>query len=118
MVPYESKAGDRVAPPPGTGEYEIRFDTSEAAKGWEELCRQAPGNTLRAWHMMRIDPCPAVCSPRHHPLKGKFAVCIRGGCELTQWQIEVTGAGRIWYVLDDRTVWVRQAQVGHPRQTD
>lgn len=39
---------------------------------------------------------------------------------LEQWQIEVTGGGRIWYLVDDaaETVWVVQASCGHPRQTE
>ncbi|MFI0912381.1 hypothetical protein [Streptomyces abikoensis] len=39
-------------------------------------------------------------------------------CE--QWQIEVTGGGRIWYLVDsDRnTCWVTYAGTAHPRATD
>lgn len=33
--------GDRAAPPRVDGEYEIRFDNSESAKGWDELARVA-----------------------------------------------------------------------------
>ena len=43
------KRNDRVAPPPRPGEWEIRYATSEAANGWEDLCRQAPGNTRDAY---------------------------------------------------------------------
>jgi len=40
--------------------------------------------------------------------------------ELEQWQIEVTGGGRIWYLVDDdaRTVWLVEAGTGHPRATE
>ena len=34
-----AKRGDRAAPPARPGGWEARFATSEAAKGWEELCR-------------------------------------------------------------------------------
>jgi hypothetical protein len=54
------KRKDRVAPPAGPGEWEIRFYTSEAAKGWEVLCQQAAGNTAKAWHLIRADPRPPV----------------------------------------------------------
>lgn len=39
--------------------------------------------------------------------------------QLEQWQIEVTGGGRIWYCLDkdNRKVWVVLAGTGHPRAT-
>ena len=37
-----------------------------------------------------------------------------------QWQYEVTGGGRIWYLIDDprRTVWITYAGTGHPKPTD
>jgi len=39
---------------------------------------------------------------------------------LEQWQYEVTGGGRIWYLVDDatRTVWLTYAGTGHPKATD
>ena len=42
------------------------------------------------------------------------------GRELEQWQIEVTGGGRIWYLIDDdrRTIWVLQASLGRQKATE
>jgi hypothetical protein len=42
-----------------------------------------------------------------------------GGQELEQWQVEVTGGGRIWYCLDEENhkVWIVLAGTGHPRLT-
>jgi len=39
---------------------------------------------------------------------------------MEQWQYEVTGAGRLWYCIDDeqRTVWLIDATVGHPKATE
>ncbi|MGW6196243.1 hypothetical protein ACWF0M_08850 [Kribbella sp. NPDC055110] len=39
---------------------------------------------------------------------------------LEQWQYEVTGGGRIWYLVDvdQRTVWITYAGTGHPKATD
>jgi hypothetical protein len=39
---------------------------------------------------------------------------------MPQWQIEVTGAGRIWYLVDDdrKTVWIVEARTGHPKATE
>lgn len=116
------KKGDRVAPPPVGGEWNIRFATNEAAKGWEELVAAAPGNTRRAWDVLRTDPGPGPGKPtsRHHRLKGPPAVRTYGGREFPQWQLEVTSGGRIWYLLDpDRhTVWITLAGVGHPKATE
>lgn len=32
------KRGDRVAPPAAGDQWELRFATTDAAKGWDELC--------------------------------------------------------------------------------
>ena len=35
-------------------------------------------------------------------------------------QYEVTGGGRLWYVVDDRnkTVWLTETMPGHPEATE
>jgi hypothetical protein len=114
------KRGDRVAPPPGPGDWDVRFKDSDAAKGWEELCRQAPGNTVEAWTTMRRNPAPPTDAPRHHRLYRGLATRVVKGRVLDHWQIEVTGAGRIWYLVDRETatIWIDYAGPGHPKATD
>ena len=114
-----AKRGDRVAPPAGDGQWELKVGTTDAAKGWGDLCQQAPRNTARAWETMRNEPVPTVQNSRHHRLKGELATGTCGGRDLPQWQIEVTGGGRIWYLVDEetRTVWVVQASTKHPKRT-
>ncbi len=114
------KRGDRVAPPASADEWEVRFGNGDAAKGWEELCQQAPTNTRNAWRDMRSNPAPSQPTPRHHQLKGKLAHGEHRGHTMPCWQIEVTSGGRIWYLLDTdkRTVWVTFASTAHPRPTD
>lgn len=114
------KRGDRVAPPADSDSWDVRFATNEAVKGWETLCQQAPANTLSAWNTMRnrLDNPPPT--PRRHPLKGSLATAVHGGATMDQWQIEVTGAGRIWYRVDSdrRVIWLKAASVGHPKATE
>jgi hypothetical protein len=112
------KRGDRVAPPPARGEWEVRFGTTEAATGWEILCKHAAGPALAAWALLRANPRPPVDN-RHHPLKYDLASKTIQGRVCEQWQFEVTGGGRIWYAIDDdrRTVWLTVARIGHPPQT-
>jgi hypothetical protein len=97
---------------------EVRFGTSEAAKGWEALCQQAPRNTRDAWMEMRTTPRPPLDS-RHLRLHGELSTKLIEGSTLEQWQIEVTGGGRIWYAIDDdrHTIWVTHAATGHPKAT-
>lgn len=39
---------------------------------------------------------------------------------MEQWQYEVTSGGRIWYLvdIDNRTLWLRHAGTGHPKDTE
>lgn len=53
-----AKRGDRAAPPPRPGEYDLRFANNKSAKGWEELCRQVPENFRTAYDTIRADPRP------------------------------------------------------------
>ncbi|WP_370945962.1 hypothetical protein AB5J62_43880 [Amycolatopsis sp. cg5] len=115
-----AKRGDRVAPPAQPGQWEARFATSEAAKGWEDLCQTARSNTWEAWVVLTERPTTPENPARQHRLKGKFAVREIGGKTLEQWQYEVTAGGRIWYCADHdrRIVWLVLACASHPKATD
>jgi hypothetical protein len=69
---------------------------------------------------MRRSPAPPVNSPRHHRLKQELATRTLKGQVLDHWQIEVTGAGRIWYLVDPETstIWIDEAGPGHPKATE
>jgi hypothetical protein len=115
-----AKRGDRVAPPACPGGWEAGFATSEAAKGWEELCRVARGNTGDAWIVLTERPTRPENPMRQHRLRGELATRQFGGRVLEQWQYEVTSGGRIWYCPDDQrhVVWVVAARTGHPESTE
>ncbi|WUF70615.1 hypothetical protein OG749_21315 [Streptomyces nojiriensis] len=112
--------GDRAAPPAPEGQWDVRFADAASAKGWECLAQQARENTYRAWVMMRTDPRPVVETSRQHRLKGALAHGVHRGQTCAQRQIEVTGGGRIWYLVDMArdTCWITFAGTGHPRATD
>ena len=102
------------------GEYDLRFASGEAADGWEELSRQAAGNLRRAFDAIRADPRARSSPERHHRLKGSLGTAAWKGQRLERWQYEVTGGGRIWYVIGDakRIAWITYAGAGHPKATD
>ena len=113
------KRSERVAPPPVGNEWEVRFGTTEAAKGWDELCARVPGNTRSAFDLMRANPRPPE-DTMHHRLRGTLSTRDWRGRAIDQWQLKVSGSGRIWYLPDDEkhTVWVVYASPAHPSATD
>lgn len=113
------KRKDRAAPPPVRDEWDVRFGTNEAAKGWDELCRQAATNKRLAFELMRSNPRPPE-DRRHTRLRGDLAKRSFDGREFEQWEIEVTGGGRIFYLVDDakHTVWIVLASQRHPKITE
>jgi hypothetical protein len=114
------RRGDRAAPPPIEGEYDLRFASSQAAEGWEQLGRHAGPNLRRAFDAIRADPRSRASPERHHRLKGSLGTASWKGEPLERWQYEVTGGGRIWYLIDDtrRVAWVVYAGTRHPKITD
>jgi hypothetical protein len=114
------KRGERVAPPARSGTWEVRYATSEAVRGWEELCRNAPNATEACWDRLRESPTKARSQRRQSRLKGPLGRRSIRGKELEQWQYEVTSAGRVFYCpdRDTHTVWLTNAGTGHPKQTE
>lgn len=114
------KRGDRAAPPATDGRWELKFARGEAAKGWEELCDQAPNNLFRAWDHLTREPTPTIYDSRHHRMRGELSSRVFAGRDMPQWQYEVTGGGRLRYLIDDRkhTLWLWSAGPGHPKDTE
>jgi mRNA-degrading endonuclease RelE of RelBE toxin-antitoxin system len=110
---------DRVAPPPTGGEWDVRFGTTEAAKGWQDLCIHLTQNTRAAFEQMRSEPRPPE-DATHYRLRGGLSTRNWSGRQLEQWQIKVSGSGRILYLPDDEkhTVWIVYASPAHPKQAE
>jgi hypothetical protein len=98
--------------------WDFIFGDLRAAKGWEQLCRAAPGPADEAW--VAITSHPTRTDQRQHQLKGALATGRYDGSALPQWQYEVTGAGRVWYLVDvaSRRLVLTHAGPGHPSETD
>ena len=113
--------GGPLPPPTGPDEWEILCGTREARTGWPELLRQAPHNVARTHQALRTNPAPVTETERQHRLRGKrLSTGEYKGKILPQWQYEVTGAGRIWYLvdIDDHRVIVMHAGPAHPEATE
>lgn len=89
------KRGDRVTVPPPADEWDVRFASSEAVNGWEELCRLALANTRRCLEVLRATPRSNANHDRQHRLRGDLSTHRHSGRELEQWEYEVTSGGRV-----------------------
>jgi hypothetical protein len=114
------KKGDRVAPPPKDGEWDLRFGDSAVVDGWSDLCAQAPGPLRDAYDALVRNPRDMSRPGRQHRLKGSLGSRTVAGASLEQWQFEVTGGGRLWYCIDDarRRVILVLASTKHPKATE
>lgn len=114
------KRNERVAPPRAPGGYEVRYLRTEAVKGWEDLCSQAPSAAWEVFHVMATKPCDPENPQRQHRLRGKLDSIEVKGALLEQWQYEVTGGGRVWYAVNssERVVWISYASTRHPKATE
>jgi hypothetical protein len=116
-----AKRGQAVARPTASGEWKIRHGSATAAKAWSELSNTKMRNALaRLYDLLVKDPRSQNDPDRHHQLKGGLATRMREGRELEQWQHEITGSGRVWFLIDDeeRTVCLTHVGAGHPSKTD
>lgn len=114
------KRGDAVAPPPIGDEWWLKFATTEAAKGWDALCTEAPSNARRCFEALRANPLSAAKPERQHRVRGRLASGLVRGLECPQWEYEVTAGGRVRYLVDEarRTVHLVYASTRHPKDTD
>jgi hypothetical protein len=88
------KGGDRVAPPPRPGSWELRFADSAVGGDWERLVQNVPSAALACFDA--LSSSPHVYSSRQKHLRGEFAMRAVGGRPLPQWQYDVTSGGRVW----------------------
>jgi len=112
------KRKERIAPPPTPGGWDFRYANSDAIKGWAQICSTSQANARTAWEKLTSEPRQR--STRQHPLKGSLGERTVNGIAMRQWQYEVTAGGRLWYCIDEseKTIWLTDAHVGHPKQTE
>ncbi|OPC81898.1 hypothetical protein B4N89_13990 [Embleya scabrispora] len=113
------KKGDRVSVPPLSG-WNVVFGTTEAATGWEELCRAVLSNAHRCLDTLRTDPQSRSNWDRQHQLRGRHATKEWKGSELEQWEYEITSGGRVRYLVspETSTVILVYASPRHPKDTE
>jgi hypothetical protein len=115
-----AKRGERAPRPTASNEWTVRFGNREASKAWTELSNTTLASALARFYDVVVKEPRWTGSPdRHHRLLGERATGVYKGREMERWQHEISGSGRVWFLIDDveRTVWLVYVGAGHPSAT-
>jgi mRNA-degrading endonuclease RelE of RelBE toxin-antitoxin system len=114
-----SKRGETVPRPKKNNEYEIKFASREAEKGWRDLCATHRNAMADCWDLLTSKPTEP--RPTNYPLKGELGTVTYQGTGYTRWQYKPTagGSGRVWFFVDEKTktVYLEDVHTTHPTQT-
>jgi len=112
-----SKRGEPVPRPVKKTEYEIRYATTHARKGWMDLAATIRNPLAEAWDF--LTRTPLAKTPTNYPLRGELGTITSGGKVRERWQHKPTlkGTARIWFFVDERTVYLEQVHTSHPNET-
>jgi hypothetical protein len=108
---------ERVDRPTRSNEYELRFASNSAKKGWNDLRATIRGPLAETWDF--LTQTPLAVTPTNCPLKGELATVVREGSAHDRWQHKPTAQGdaRIWFYVEGRVVYLEQVHTRHPNQT-
>ncbi len=111
------KREETVPRPTRNSEYAIKFASAGAKKGWRDLAATIRGPLADAWDF--LTRTPALETPTNYPLRGDLARVTRNGQTHNRWQHKPTSKGdaRIWFYVQDRTVFLEQVHTNHPNGT-
>jgi len=111
------RSGDTVPRPSKTTEYEIKFDSNSAAKGWRDLYATHRNALVDAWDY--LTKSPLQLSEFAYPLKSQLASVLRNGKSYERWQLKlnIRSGARIWYFVSEATVYIERVFTAHPNQT-
>lgn len=109
--------GSKVERPTKKSEYEIRFATVSARRGWVDLVATIRGPLVDTWDFLTRSPLDRT--PTNYPLRGELQFVTRDGATHERWQHKPTpqGDARIWFYVEGHVVHLEQVHTRHPNQT-
>lgn len=107
----------QVPRPTKKSEYEIRFASAGAQKGWRDLTATIRNAMADTWDFLTVSPLERTQT--NYPLRDTLGTIHRGGKTYERWQHKPTlkGTARIWFYVDGRTVYLEQVHTSHPNET-
>lgn len=107
----------KVERPTKKMEYEIRFASTSARRGWDALRATTRNALADSWDFLTRSPLQTT--PTNYRLKGALGVVIRDGVQHDRWQHKPTATGdaRIWFYVVRGVVHLEDVHTRHPNQT-
>ena len=107
----------KVERPTKKSEYEIRFASSSAQRGWNDLRATIRGPLTDAWDFLTRTPLANTLT--NYRLRGELGVIVRDGVRHERWQHKPTAHGdaRIWFYVEGQVVYLEQVHTHHPNET-
>jgi hypothetical protein len=107
----------KVERPTKKSEYELRFASANAQKGWRDLAATLRGPLADTWDFLTRTPLDVT--PTNYPLKDVLGTVSRAGASHQRWQHKPTakGTARIWFYVEDHVVYLEQVHTSHPNET-
>ncbi|KAA0976353.1 hypothetical protein FQ154_10795 [Paeniglutamicibacter gangotriensis] len=108
---------EKVERPTKKSEYEIRFSSVQAKRGWIDLKATLRNPLADAWDF--LTKTPQLTTPSNYRLRGDLGLVTRDGSVHKRWQHKPTlkGDARIWFYVVDREVYLEQVHTSHPHET-
>lgn len=109
--------GSKVERPTKKHEYEIRFGSVAAQRGWNDLRATMNSALVDAWDFLTHSPLARTAS--NYPLRGRLQYLTRDGEKYERWQHKPTAKGdaRIWFYVSGRVVHLEDVHTSHPNET-
>ena len=108
---------EKVERPTKKSEYELRFASTQAKRGWTDLKATIRNSLVDSWDF--LTQTPQLETPANYRLRGELGVVSRDGVAHDRWQHKPTlkGDARIWFYVLDQVVFLEQVHTSHPNET-
>jgi hypothetical protein len=106
-----------VPRPTRKNEFKIYFESPKLSKSWMDLRATQLTNIVAAWEFLTRTPLQTTSLS--YPLKNMRAPIVRAGKSFERWQLKLsaTDGSRIWYYVEDQSVFIEKIFTAHPNQT-
>jgi hypothetical protein len=111
------RTDDPVPRPLKKSEYKIYFESNKLRKIWVDLLAVRRSDLSEAWDFLTRTPLTVTALA--NPMRGNFRLLVANGISHQRWQLKLsaTDGSRIWYFVEDQSVYIERIFTAHPNQT-